>query len=189
MSKVRIAVAALSFSLSGFAGLAVYENYVDRAMIPTKNDKPTLGLGSTIHEDGTPVKMGDTTTPVRAILKAAAHISKEEKVFRASLPDVALHQAEYDVYMDWLYQYGSAAWMGSAMRQHLLVGQYREACDALLDYRYLTTGKYTAGWEPYKYKDGKPIRWRFDCSTPGNKVCRGVWTRQLERHAKCMAAQ
>jgi hypothetical protein len=33
------------------------------------------------------------------------------------------------------------------------------------------------------------VRWRFDCSTPGNKVCRGVWTRQQARHAACMEAQ
>lgn len=168
MSRARIVVAALSFSLAGFAGLAVHENYVGEAMIPTKNDRPTVGLGSTFHEDGTPVKMGDKTTPVRAILKAAAHISKEERAFRASLPGVALHQAEYDIYVDWIYQYGMGAWNKSSMRRHLLTENYAQACNALL---------------LYKFSGG------YDCSQPGNKVCSGVWTRQLERHAKCMAAQ
>jgi lysozyme len=168
VSRARVVVAALSFSLAGFAGLAGYENYVERAMVPTKNDRPTVGFGSTFHEDGAPVKMGDTTTPVRAILKAAAHIGREEEKFRASLPGVALHQAEYDLYMDWVYQYGTGSWAASSMRRHLLAGDYVAACNALLLYRF-------AGG--------------YDCSTPGNKRCAGVWTRQLERHAKCMAAQ
>jgi lysozyme len=189
MSRARIAVAALSLSAAGFIGIVVNEGYTEKAVIPTKNDRPTVGHGSTFHEDGTPVKMGDTTTPVRALIKAQAHISKEEQEFRESLPGVKLYQDEYDLYLDWDYQYGIYAWLNSEIRDRLLAGDYIGACNALLSYKYITSGKYTPGWEPYKFKNGKPTRWRFDCSTPGNKVCRGVWTRQLERHAKCMAAQ
>lgn len=54
------------------------------------------------------------------------------------------------------------------MRRLLLAGDYAGACRALLRY------KYAAG---------------YDCSTPGNKRCYGVWTRQLARHAKCMEVQ
>ena len=53
--------------------------------------------------------MGDRTDPVNALKKAQAHISKEEQRFRASLPGVTLNQAEYDVYMDFVYQYGRTA--------------------------------------------------------------------------------
>lgn len=190
MSKARIVVAALSLSAAGFIGIVTSEGYTDKAVVPTKNDNCTVGFGSTFNEDGTPVKCTDTTTPVRALIKAQAHISREEAVFRASLPSVALHQAEYDLYMDWVYQYGTGAWGGSSMRQRLLAADYIGACNALLSYKYLTSGNPTPGWEPYQFNaSGKPTRWRFDCSTPGNKVCRGVWTRQLERHAKCVAAQ
>jgi lysozyme len=186
----RSAVAALSLSFAAFAGLAGHEWYTDRAVIPTKNDRPTLGFGSTFHADGTPVKMGDTTTPARAIITAQAHISKEEVKFRKSLPGVELQQAEYDIYMDWVYQYGTGAWQSSPMRRELIAGNYKAACDALTSYRFLTSGNPTPGWEPYRFStSGAPIRWRFDCSTPGNKICAGVWTRQKERHDKCMAAQ
>lgn len=168
MNRARMAVAALSLSLAGFAGIVVHEDYVSRAMIPTKNDRPTVGFGSTFHEDGTPVKLGDTTTPARAIVKAATHIGKEEQRFRASLPGVKLYQAEYDLYMDWVYQYGTGAWVKSSMRRELLSGNYRAACDALLKYKF-------AGGH--------------DCSIPDKKVCAGVWHRQVERHGKCLAAQ
>lgn len=168
MSRARILVASLSLSAAAFIGIAVSEHYTSDAVIPTKNDVPTVGLGSTVYEDGSRVKLGDKITPVRAIVLAGAHISKEERVFRSSLPGVKLHQAEYDLYMDWLYQYGSGAWVKSSMRRNLLSGQYSAACESLL---------------LYKFSGG------YDCSTPGNKRCSGVWTRQLARHAQCMAAQ
>lgn len=190
MTRGRILVAALSLSAAGFIGIVTHESYTDGAVIPTKNDRPTVGFGSTYHADGTPVKLGDRTTPVRALVTAQAHISREEAIFRESLAGASLHQAEFDLYMDWVYQYGTGAWNGSPMREAILAGDHRKACDALLDFRFLTATRATPGWEPYRYdKAGKPIRWRFDCSTPGNKTCRGVWTRQLERHEKCMGAQ
>lgn len=167
-SKIRVAVGALSLSAAALIGLAAHEGYTEKAVVPTKGDVPTVGFGSTRHEDGSKVKMGDTTTPVAALKKLQAHVSKEEAIFKASLPGVKLTQAEYDLYMDWVYQYGTGAWQKSSMRKLLLQGQNRKACDALLRYRFV------AG---------------YDCSTPGNKRCAGVWTRQQERHHKCLEAQ
>ena len=167
-SKQRTAVAALVLSAAGFLGIVQHEGYTDKAVIPTEGDRPTVGFGSTFHEDGAPVKMGDTTTPVRALMKAKAHIDKEEAKFRASLPGVKLYQAEYDLYLDWTYQFGTGNWAKSAMRTHLLAGEYAQACKALLRYRF-------AGG--------------YDCSTPGNRRCYGVWTRQLKRYNTCMEAQ
>lgn len=168
MNRARTAVASLVLSAAAFVSILVSEHYTDTAVIPTKNDRPTVGFGSTFKEDGSPVRMGDRITPVRAVQRAAAHLSREEGAFRASLPGVALHQAEYDVYMDWVYQYGTGAWSKSSMRRELLVGRYGQACNALL---------------LYKRSGG------YDCSIPGNRVCAGVWTRQKERHQKCMEAQ
>ena len=102
MSRARVVVASLSLSAAAFIGLVMDENYTDTAVIPTKNDRPTVGFGSTFHADGSPVKMGDRTTPVRALVTAQAHISREEVIFRASLEGASLHQAEFDVYMDWV---------------------------------------------------------------------------------------
>lgn len=166
--KARVAVAVLSLSAAALIGLVKHEGYTEKAVIPTKGDVPTVGFGSTRHEDGSRVKTGDTTTPVAALQKLYAHVSKEEAIFRASLPGVELTQGEYDLYMDWVYQYGTGAWQKSSMRRQLLQGQHRRACDALLQYRFV------AG---------------YDCSTPGNRRCMGVWTRQQERHRKCLKEQ
>lgn len=168
MSRVRIAIGALTLSAAGLVGILTSESYTDTAVIPTKNDRPTVGFGSTFRDDGTPVKLGDKITPVRAVRRAADHLSREEEKFRDSLPNVALSQVEYDTYVDWVYQYGTGAWLKSSMRTDLLAGRYEQACHDLLK---------------YKFSGG------YDCSIPGNKVCAGVWARQLERHRKCMEAQ
>lgn len=164
----RILVGTLTLSFAGFMTIVGEEAYTSRAVVPTKNDRPTVGFGSTFHADGSPVKMGDTVDPVRALVIAKAHIDKEEKLFRESLGGARLHQVEFDVYMDWVYQYGTGAWNTSSMRKEILAGNYALACQALLR---------------YKYSGG------FDCSIPGNKRCSGVWKRQLKRHETCMSVQ
>lgn len=184
----RQAVAMLSLSAAGLVGLVVHEGYTDKAVVPTQGDRPTIGFGSTVHEDDTPVKMGDTTTPQRALLKAQAHISKDEAAFRASLPGVELHQGEYDLYLDWMYQFGQGAWQRSPMRRDLVEGNHRQACDGLLIYRKMTSARQEGpGWVvSQRDAKGNPTRWEFDCSTPGNRVCMGVWTRAQKRHQRCM---
>ena len=166
--RQRIAVAVLSLSAAGFASWQASEGFAPVAVIPTKGDVPTIGHGSTRYEDGSPVRMGDTITPARAEVLARNLNSQAEKQFAASLPGVKLYQDEFDVYMDFVGQYGIGTWLKGSPRRDLLAGNYAQACNDLLKYRY------AAG---------------FDCSAPGNKRCAGVWTRQLERHAKCMSAQ
>ncbi|MEG0247835.1 MAG: glycoside hydrolase family protein [Pseudomonas sp.] len=166
--RQRIAVSLLSLSAAGFATWKASEGYAPVAVIPTKGDVPTIGHGSTRYEDGSPVRMGDTITPARAEVLARNLNGQAEQQFAASIPGVKLHQDEFDIYMDFVGQYGIGTWRKGSPRKSLLAGNYVQACNDLLKYRY------AAG---------------FDCSTPGNKRCAGVWTRQLERHAKCMAAQ
>lgn len=167
-TKTRIMVAVLSLSATGLVGLALDESYTGAAVIPTRGDVPTLGFGSTTHADGRPVRMGDTTTPVKALARTLQYIQADEADMRKTLAGVALYQAEYDTYLDWRYQYGATAWRNSSILRELKAGNHKSACDSLLKYRF------SAG---------------YDCSTPGNRVCAGVWTRQLKRHAACMAAQ
>lgn len=184
VSKVRIAVAALALSAAGLIGIATQESYTDTAVIPTKGDVPTYGFGSTKKADGSPVKLGDRIDPVRALYTVQAHIGRCEQQFRDSLPDVMLTQGEYDLYLDFAcYQFGMGNWRSSSMRRNLLAarntanpvdaaGRYKAACDALLLYRK------AGGYDCSTTINGKP-----------NKRCWGVWERQKQRHAKCLAEQ
>ncbi|MDH0639083.1 glycoside hydrolase family protein [Pseudomonas sp. GD03860] len=167
-ARQRVAVTLLTMSAAGFAAWQAHEGFTDVAVIPTKGDVPTIGHGSTRWEDGTRVRMGDTITRQRAEVLARNLNSQAEREFAASLPGVKLHQEEFDLYMDFVGQYGIGTWRASSMRRDLLASNYPQACHDLLKYRF------AAG---------------FDCSTPGNRRCAGVWARQLERHAKCIEAQ
>lgn len=168
MSRNRVAVGVLTLSMAGFGAWQAHEGFTSTAVIPTEGDVPTIGHGSTRWEDGTPVRMGDTITRQRAVVLARNLNSQAEKQFAASLPGVTLHQAEFDLYMDFVGQYGIGNWRSSSMRTNLLSGKYEAACKSLLKWRF------AAG---------------YDCSTPGNRRCPGVWTRQLKRYSDCMAAQ
>ncbi|GGY87701.1 glycoside hydrolase family protein [Shewanella fodinae] len=166
----RLAIGGISLSAAGFIALVVSEGWIDVASPPVQGDRPTAGFGSTYHIDGTPVKAGDKLTPVQALQTAQSHISKDEQRFRDSLPGVEMTQAEYDNYIDWVYQYGIGRWLDSPMRFSLINGNHAIACDALLLPQYQTVAGY-------------------DCSTPGNKRCYGVYTRNLKRHKTCLDAQ
>ncbi|NNC10146.1 lysozyme, partial [Corallococcus exiguus] len=54
---VRSLVAALALSAAGLIAIVDREGYTDAAVVPTRNDRPTYGFGSTVREDGTPVRL------------------------------------------------------------------------------------------------------------------------------------
>ena len=168
----RMPAFLLAFSAAGFGSWAGYEGYTSEPVIPVQGDVPTIGHGSTHYEDGSPVRLGDPAiSRERAEQLARNLLSKDEDRFRASIPGVLLTQDEYDLYVDFIGQYGIGNWLKSSMRRHLLAGEYREACDSLLKWRY------AGGYDCSTTVNGSP-----------NTRCWGVWTRQLDRHERCIAA-
>ena len=167
MSNNRTKIAGLTLSAAALVTLIASESYTDKAIIPTKNDRPTVGFGSTFRDDGTPVQLGDTITPPKAIKRTFEHIKNSESKLKQCVTG-ELFQVEYDLLIDFAYQYGEAATCKSSMVKSINQGQYVQACHA---------------YTKYKYSGG------FDCSIPNNKVCSGVWKRQLERRDKCLSAQ
>jgi lysozyme len=166
-TKTRIVVAALSLSAAGFVALTAHEGYTETAIVPVQGDRPTVGFGMTERPDGSPVRMGDKTTPVQALQRTLAYTSRTDATLRACVK-VPLHQAEFDLLADHSYQYGVATTCASSMVRRVNAGDYAGAC---------------AGYLAYKFVAG------YDCSTPENRRCPGVWTRSKGRFDRCMAAQ
>ena len=166
--KPRLAVALLALSAAGLIGLVSHEGYTDKAVIPIPGDRPTMGFGSTFNPDGTPVKMGDSTTPQKALRMTLAHIGKDELQLKRCVTG-ALSQVEYDTLVDFAYWRGSGGACRSEVVQAINRGDYAASCAA-----YLALDSRRAA--------GK------DCKDPANR-CRGVWLRAQERHNKCMEAQ
>jgi len=162
----RAAIGGLVLSAAGLIAMVSHEGYRDKAYIPIPGDRPTVGFGSTFHPDGSPVKMGDTVTPQKALRMTLAHIGKDELNLKRCVTG-ELSQAEYDLLVDFSYQYGSVTACKSSMVRHINAGNYTAACQAYGQYRF-AAGR--------------------DCSDPASR-CRGVWLRSQERVTKCMEAQ
>ncbi len=125
----RIIVAALSLSASALVGIAGWEQYQPAAYLPTPQDVPTLGWGST---EG--VKLGDRTTPDRALVRLLSDADRHQRELRACMGDVALHQHEWDAYVSWVYNVGTGAACSSSLVRRLRADppDYPGACRELL---------------------------------------------------------
>lgn len=165
--RIKVVVAALTLSFAAAVNIAVHEGYTTNAVIPTEGDVPTYGYGSTVKPDGSRVRMGERTDPVNALKTMQAHISKDEDRIRTCLDGAYLTQGMYDVFVTFAYNIGSAQFCRSSIAQRIRDGDHLGSCEALLKYRY------AAG---------------FDCSTPGNKRCYGLWKRRLQERDSCVAA-
>lgn len=163
--KTRMLVAALSLSAAGLVALVEREGYTDNAIRPTPLDVPTMGFGSTIKPGGAPVRMGERTTPPKALRMALSHISGDEQVVKRCAGEVTLTQAEYDLFIDFAYNIGVHNFCASTMLKRLKAGDRAGACHEFVR------------WKKHK---------GVDCSTPGNKICGGLWLRRLQARDKCM---
>lgn len=125
-TRIRVGAAALALSAAGLVGLATWEGYTDRAVIPIPGDVPTIGFGTT---DG--VRMGDRTTPPAALARALADVQKFEGALKRCVT-VPLHQYEYDAYTQLTYNIGAGAFCGSTLVRKLNAGDYAAACAEIL---------------------------------------------------------
>ncbi|OTG73953.1 lysozyme [Acinetobacter terrae] len=150
-------------------GIAYTQSKEGTVFVPYKDSVgvATIGTGTTVYPNGQKVKMTDPKiTQKQATEYLKFHIDKDAKIFNKTLLGVPLSQTEYDLYMDFTYQFGTGAWSSSSMLRNLKQGKYKQACDSLLKWKYAA---------------------KRDCSVRSNN-CYGVWVRQVERHSKCMGA-
>lgn len=122
----RTGIAALVLSAAGLVGIVSQEGYSDKAIIPVAGDVPTIGFGTT---EG--VKLGDKTTPPKALARALSDVAKFEGAIKQCVK-VPLYQYEYDAYASLAYNIGSGAFCGSQLVKLLNQEQYPEACKQIL---------------------------------------------------------
>lgn len=150
-------------------GIAYTQSKEGTVLIPyyDSGKVATVGTGTTVYPNGQKVKITDPKiTHKQATEYLKIHMAKDAKVFNKTLLGVPLSQTEYDLYMDFTYQFGTGAWSGSSMLRNLKQSKYKAACDSLLKWKYVA---------------------KRDCSIRSNN-CYGVWVRQVERHSKCIGA-
>lgn len=157
----RSLIAILVLSAAGLVGIAVDEGYTAKAVPdPVKGTAvPTLGFGTTAG-----VRMGDTTTPVKALERKLSDVRKYEGAIKQCVK-VPLHQYEYDAYINLAYNIGPNAFCTSTIAKRLNAQDYPGACDAILMWKRVGD---------------------VDCSAPGNKTCSGLWDRRKRLRSQCL---
>lgn len=122
----RTTVAALCVSAACLAGIAGYEGYQGEAYLPTKNDRPTIGFGETKG-----VKMGDKTTPERALVQLLKSTEQHADSIRQCI-HVPLYQHEWDAYVSLAYNIGAGNFCKSTLVRKLNAEDYVGACREIL---------------------------------------------------------
>ena len=106
------------------------------------------------------VKPGEIRTKSQCDKQLQDSIAQHAKVFEgipSSTPDaVALGV------IDMSYNIGVSGFNSSQIKKAIIKGDYAKAGKHVLDWKYITI-------------DGR----KYNCSTPGNKVCYGLWKRRL----------
>lgn len=150
----RLKISALSLSATALIGIAAHEGYRQAAYTPVPGDRLTLGFG-----DAQGVKVGQTTDPVRALVRLGGQVSVFEREFKECVGDVPLYQHEWDSMISWVFNIGSGAACKSTLVKKLkqTPPDYDGACKELLR------------WDKFQ---GKPLR--------------GLTIRRQEEYKKCM---
>lgn len=123
--------------------------YLDSAGVPTICYGETKGV-----QMGQKRSLSDCQ---KQLIESAGEHAKALVGLPESLPDVVLLGS-----LDMAYNVGVAGFSGSSVKRHLAGSQYKQAGQAVLQWKYITV-------------NGK----KYDCSIKGNKVCYGLWKRRL----------
>lgn len=150
MNISRTNIAALALSAAAIVGIANHESFRNTSYIPVPGDVPTVGFGTT---EG--VKLGDTITVERALIRLLADVNRFEGAVRRCAP-VPMFQYEFDAYVSLTYNIGETAFCNSTLAKQLNAGNYTAACLEILK------------WDKFK---GKPLP--------------GLTKRRKEEYTKC----
>ena len=126
IQRPRTTIAVLALSAAALVGIVSHEGYTDTAVVPVPGDVPTIGFGTT-HG----VKLGDRTTPPKALQRTLSDVQKDEGAIKACVK-VPLYQREYDAYVDLAYNIGDRAFCSSTLVAKLNRQDYAGACREIL---------------------------------------------------------
>lgn len=134
MNKTRTAIAALAVSAAALVGIAGYEDYRGSAYLDSGR-VPTLGFGATAG-----VKLGDTTTPTRALIRLHGDVSEHARAIQRCIK-APLFQHEFDAFLSLAYNIGAGAFCKPAQPGNpptlidlINAQRYAEACERILQF-------------------------------------------------------
>lgn len=122
--RIRLAVGALAVSAAALVSIATHEGYRSEAYKDAVGI-PTIGFGETAG-----VKMGNKTTPERALVQLLESTEKHADTIRQCIR-VPLYQHEFDAYVSLAYNIGTGAFCKSTLVKKLNAKDYAGACEEI----------------------------------------------------------
>jgi lysozyme len=172
LGRQPLSVLLITTILAG--SVMVYEAFAPNAMIPIKDDVPTLGYGTTVHPNGVPVKMGETITRQKAS-EYLQHDLDKFKQGMAKCVTAPLHTYEFNAYMSLVYNIGSGAFCASSIPFKLNQGDYLAACNTILQFNKVKD------LSKPKVRNAKTGKMQFQY-----KIIRGLDNRRKAEHKTCV---
>lgn len=133
--KRRNSILALTISAALLTSIATHEGYSSKAYRPLPPDVPTIGFGTTVYPDGTPVKMQDVITREDANRFLKHDTEKFIKEMNRCIK-VPISQGEFEAYTSLTYNIGSGAFCRSTLVKKLNTWDYKGACDEILRWSF-----------------------------------------------------
>lgn len=168
---LRRPVSELSLSALALIAWVTYESWAPIAKPPIPGDVPTHGFGTTTHEDGTPVALGEEIKPVQAVRRVVQAGEGYGLSLKQCFGDVELYQYEFDAFVLLAKNVGAGAVCRSSIVGKVQSGQYLAACETILDFAGIT-----------RVINGKKTR--LSCEVRSNG-CYGVYRDKLALNQLC----
>lgn len=122
--NIRLGIGALGISAAVLVSIALHEGYREEAYKDAVG-VPTVGYGETAN-----VKMGDRTTPERALVTLLSSANRHADAIRQCI-HVPLYQHEFDAYVSLAYNIGAGNFCRSTLVKKLNAKDYAGACQEI----------------------------------------------------------
>jgi lysozyme len=106
-----------------------YETFVSHPYMPTPNDVPTIGYGTTVYPNGKRVSMNDAAISEAKAVEYLAHDVEECERDVAQAVRVPLSQGQFDALVSFIYNIGEPNFDSSTMVKLLNAGDYEGAAN------------------------------------------------------------
>ena len=123
--KIRYVVTGMALSAAGLLAIADFEGFRPEAYIPVAGDVPTIGFGHTAD-----VKLGQSVTVPEALNLLREDVRDAEQAVKNCI-DVPLAQEEFDAFVSFAFNVGTANYCGSTLVKKANAKDYDGACHEL----------------------------------------------------------
>ena len=119
--NIRLGIGALGISATVLVSIALHEGYREEAY------QDAVGVATVGYGETAGVRMGDRTTPERALVQLLKSTEKHAGAIRQCIK-VPLYQHEFDAYVSLAYNIGPGNFCRSTLVKKLNAKDYTGAC-------------------------------------------------------------